>query len=49
MLPFISDENFYKIRYVYQNCGIGQPSEEAESLDSAAELWRRTERELGIS
>lgn len=35
--------------YSHQNCGIAQPSEEAESLASAAELWHRTERELGIS
>ena len=51
-LLFIFDVHFSAIMltlFLNQNCGIAQPSEEAESLASAAELWQRTERELGIS
>ena len=48
-LQLTFDESFLWLFYSNQNCGIAQPSAEAESLAHAAELWHRTERELGIS
>jgi len=35
--------------YYYENCCIGQPSEDAENQENASELWRITEREIGLS
>ena len=35
--------------YYYENCALAEPSEQSSSLFNAQELWKLTERHLGIS